>query len=85
MAKKALQDIKEAIIRSANKKRKKAVYNPGDLIFLFSRNIKIIRPSKKLNNKILGPFKILKVIKTSYRLQLPTTIRIYDVFYPSLL
>jgi hypothetical protein len=34
---------------------------------------------------MLGPFKILKIIKTSYRLQLPTTIGIYDVFYLSLL
>jgi hypothetical protein len=73
------------MIRSADKKRKKAVYNPGDLIFLFSRNIKIAKPLKKLDDKILGPFKILKAIKTSYRLQLPATIRIHDVFYPSLL
>jgi hypothetical protein len=73
------------MIRSANKKRKKIIYNLRDLVFLFSRNIKIIRPLKKLNNKILGPFKILKVIKTFYRLQLPTTMRIHDVFYLSLL
>jgi hypothetical protein len=85
MVRKALQDIKEAMIRSANKKKKNMVYNPGDLIFLFSRNIKMIRPLKKLEDKILGPFKILKVVKTSYCLQLPTTIRIHDVFYPSLL
>jgi hypothetical protein len=61
------------------------VYNSGNLIFLFSRNIKTVRPSKKLNDKMLELFKILKIIKTFYRLQLPTTIRIYDVFHPSLL
>jgi hypothetical protein len=32
-AKRALQDAKEAMIKSVNKKRKEAVYNPGDLIF----------------------------------------------------
>jgi hypothetical protein len=80
-----LQDVRETIIKSVNKKRKEVVYNPRDLIFLFSRNIKTARPSKKLNNKMLGPFKILKTVRTSYRLQLPTIMRIHDVFYPSLL
>jgi hypothetical protein len=61
------------------------VYNSGNLIFLFSRNIKTVRPSKKLNDKMLELFRILKIIKTFYRLQLPTAIRIYDVFHPSLL
>jgi hypothetical protein len=56
------------MIKSANKKRKEVVYNPGDLVFLFTYNIKIVKPSKKLNNKMLGPFKILKAIKTSYHL-----------------
>jgi hypothetical protein len=73
------------MIKSADKKRKEVVYNPGDLVFLFSRNIKMARPSKKLDDKILGPFKILEAVGTSYRLQLPTTMRIHDVFHPSLL
>jgi hypothetical protein len=73
------------MIKSINKKRKEVVYNPGDMVFLSSRNIKMARPLKKLDDKILRPFKILKAIKTSYRLQLPITMRIYDVFYPSLL
>jgi hypothetical protein len=85
MVKKALQDVRETIIKSADKKRKEMVYNPGDLVFLFSRNIKTVRPSKKLNNKMLRPFKILKTVRTFYRLQLPTTMRIYNVFHPSLL
>jgi hypothetical protein len=33
---------------------------------------------------MLGPFKVLKVVGTSYRLQLPTTMRIHDCFHPSL-
>jgi hypothetical protein len=56
------------MIKLVNKKRKEVVYNLRDLVFLFSRNIKIIRPLKKLNNKMLGPFKILEVIRTSYYL-----------------
>jgi hypothetical protein len=54
------------MIRLADKKRKEIIYNPGDLIFLFSRNIKMVKLLKKLNDKILGSFKILEVIRTSY-------------------
>jgi hypothetical protein len=68
MVRRALQNVREAMIKSADKKRKEMVYNPGDLIFLSSRNIKTVRPSKKLNNKMLRPFKILKTVRTSYRL-----------------
>jgi hypothetical protein len=84
-AKRALQNARKTMIKSANKKRKEVVYNPGDLVFLFSRNIKTVRPSKKLDDKILGLFKILKAVRTFYRLQLPTIMRIHDIFHPSLL
>ena len=84
-AKRALQDARDAMIKSANKKRKEVVYNPGDIVFLSSRNIKTTRPSKKLDDKMLGPFKVLEAMGTSYRLQLPITMRIHDVFHPSLL
>ena len=47
------------IAAQANKKRKDVVYNPSDLVFLSSRNIKTARPSKKLEDKILGPFPII--------------------------
>lgn len=84
-AKKALQDARKAIINPANKKGKEVVYNPEDLVFLSSRNIKTTRPSKRLDDKILGPFKVLKAMGASYHLQLPTTMRIHDIFHPSLL
>ena len=72
------------MIKSANK-RKEVTYNLEDMVFLSNRNIKTTRPSKKLDDKILGPFKVLKAVGASYRLQLPTTMRIHDVFHPSLL
>lgn len=59
MARKALQDIREAMIRLVNRKRKEMTNNLGDLVFLLSRNIKTTRPSKKLDDKILGRFKVL--------------------------
>jgi hypothetical protein len=78
-AERALQDTREAMIKSANKKRKEVAYNPGDLVFLSRRNIKTTRLSKKLDDKIPGSVKVLKDVGTSYRFQLPITIRTRDV------
>jgi hypothetical protein len=49
-------------------RKEKRTYNPGDLVFLSSRNINTIGPSKKLDDKVLGPFRVLKAVGTSYRL-----------------
>ena len=68
-----------------NKIRKDVIYRAGDLVFLLSRNIKTIRLLKKLDNKILGPFKVIGRKGHSYELQLPSTIKIHNVFYPNLL
>ena len=49
------------------------------------RNIKTERPSKKLDHKMIDPYKIKKLVGSSYQLELPTSIKIHDVFHPSLL
>jgi len=58
----------------ANTKRKPApAYQVGDMVWLSAKYIKTQRPSKKLDSKNLGPYKILeKVGATSYRLKLYT-------------
>ena len=61
-------------------------FRKGDLVYLLRRNIKIIRPSNKLNHKKFGPFKVKRNIKDiNYELYLLFTIRIYSIFYISLL
>ena len=59
----------------------------GDKVFLLTRNIRTKRPSKKLDFKKIGPFKIKKKISTSnYELDLPKTMRLRTkVFHISLL
>jgi len=37
----------------------------GDMVWFLARNIKTTRPSKKLDDKKMGPFKILAKIGTS--------------------
>ena len=40
---------------------------------------------KKLGHKMIGSYKIKKLVRSSYQLDLPTSMKIYDVFYSSLL
>jgi hypothetical protein len=71
----------------ANKSRLERPHlRENDLIYLLRRNIKIIRPSDKLDSRKIGPFKVKRNIRDiSFELKLPPTIRIYPVFHISLL
>jgi len=57
----------------------------GDKVWLSTKHIKTQRPSKKLDYKWIGPFKVLKKHGISCKLSLPESIKIHDVFHPSLL
>jgi hypothetical protein len=58
----------------------------GDKAYLLRKNIVTKRLSDKLDHKKLGPFKIAKIKSlVNYCLKLPKTIKIYPVFYVSLL
>jgi len=55
-----------------------------DMVWLLLRNIKTTRPSKKLDYKKIGPFKILAKIGTSaYKLALPPSMAIHNTFHIS--
>jgi len=57
-----------------------------DMVWLLPRNIKTTRPSKKLDYKKIGPFKIVAKIGTSaYKLALPPSMGIHNTFHISLL
>ena len=61
-------------------------YQPGDKVWLSTKNIWTERPSRKLEYKQIGPFEIVeKVGFASYRLKLPTTMKIHPVIHSSLL
>ncbi|MBW0477191.1 hypothetical protein O181_016906 [Austropuccinia psidii MF-1] len=49
------------------------VFNPGDMLWLTFKNIKSTRPTKKLSERWLGPFPILKKVSTNaYHLNFPS-------------
>ena len=56
------------------------------MVYLLRKNIKTKRPSDKLDHTKLEPFKIQeKLGPVTFRLELSAPIRIYLVFYISLL
>jgi len=70
----------------ANRKQKKIIYKKRDMVFLSTKNIDTARLLKKLDHKMIRPFKILKETNGSYKLDLPDSIKQkYPVFHPSLL
>jgi len=58
----------------------------GDMVWLLPHNNKTTRPSKKLDYKKIGPFKILAEIGSSaYKLALPPSMAVHNTFHISLL
>ena len=76
---------KERMTTQANVHRKEITYKESDIVFLSSRNIKTVRSMKKLKNKMLSSFRTKKVLSSFYKLNLPSTMKVHDVFHPSLL
>jgi hypothetical protein len=61
-------------------------YEVGDEVLLNVKNIRTVRPTRKLVPKLYGPFRILaRIGKSAYQLELQSRWRIHNVFHSSLL
>ena len=74
----------------ANENRTHMTFALGDLVLLSSAHINLAsqqqRPTRKLQNRFLGPYPIMKVISpVTYKLDLPPSMPIHPVFHVSLL
>lgn len=74
----------------ANQDRREEIFRAGEEVMLSTAHVLLEsqtqRPSRKLQDKYIGPFPIIEVISpTAYKLQLPPTMRVHPVFHVSLL
>jgi transposase InsO family protein len=83
---KRLEEARSNQAKYYDEKHTPRTFNVGDKVLLNSRNIHTSRPSKKLDHKYYGPFEVEEPIgKQAYKLRLPHTFRIHNVFHVSLL
>jgi hypothetical protein len=87
LCKEILQKIRDKMGRYWNRsKNEPPKYELRDLVMLKGTNLKTRSPSKKLDNKLYGPFQVEKVItQMAIRITLPKLWRIHNVFYLNLL
>jgi hypothetical protein len=83
------QQAQESMARAQQswvKENKHAPYSKGQRVWLEGRNLKTSHPTVKLRPKRFGPFKITEILgPTTYRLALPPSWRIHNVFHAALL
>ncbi len=71
--------------RTYNKSHCDVEYKVSQKVWLRVKNIAIERPSRKLDWQRYGPYRIIERIgKVAYRLDLPASIHIHNVFHVNL-
>ena len=69
-----------------DRKHRDVTYKGGDLVLLSTRNLKMKGTPGKLQQRFVGPFRVIEAIgQQASRLSLPTNWKIHPVFHMSLL
>ena len=86
---KRLEESRERMGKYYDCSRKEAPpYLVGDLVMLNGKNIRTQRAVKKLDAKLFGPFKVVRLVGQggqSVELELPQLWRVHNVFHTSLI
>jgi hypothetical protein len=84
--KKTLANAQKTQKKYADRKKKNSFeYKINDMIWLFTKNIKIERSFRKLDHKWIESYKVIKVLKNVCQLDLSSSMKIHDTFHISLL
>ncbi|KAG7674333.1 hypothetical protein KSW81_006127 [Nannochloris sp. 'desiccata'] len=85
-AKQHLERARERQREYANKSRRHVEFKVGDRVYLSTENLKLPGPSRKLQERRIGPFTISKVLSpVTYKLTLPNEMQIHATFHVKLL
>ncbi|KAI2647808.1 Transposon Tf2-9 polyprotein [Labeo rohita] len=77
--------VRRAQAQANRRRRPNPPYEPGQWVWLSTRDLCLHLPCRKLNPRYVGPFKIIKQITpVSFRLDLPAEYRISPTFHVSL-
>ncbi|KAF8751757.1 hypothetical protein RHS01_08424 [Rhizoctonia solani] len=80
----ALRQSKQQMVAGEN--GNPTEFKIGEEVWLDAKNVKLKTLSPKLTEQRLGPFKVVeKISNRAYRLELPLSMRIHNVFYVGLL
>lgn len=80
------QHAMEIQLRAQNSRQRPQSYKVGDKVLLSSKNLRLLGPKKKIGPKFIGPFRIRDAVGSqAYRLALPASYSIHNVFHVSLL
>jgi hypothetical protein len=83
---KKLANTQETQKRYADQKRTSASeYKLEDVMWLFTKNIKIERSSRKLDHKWIESYKIKKILRDACQLNLSQSMKIHNIFHTFLL
>jgi Chromo (CHRromatin Organisation MOdifier) domain/Integrase p58, C-terminal domain len=75
-------DAQQALERRIKPLVPPRTFVPGNKVWLDARHLRVNAPSRKLAPRRYGPFKVLKQVSpVTYRLQLPSSMKIHDVFH----
>ena len=85
-AKQHLERARERQREYANRSRRHVPFQVGDRVYLSTDNLKLLGPSRKLQERRIGPFLISQVLSpVTYKLALPNEMQIHSTFHVKLL